>query len=302
MVPITARFVSAVLAGLLLAGPALAQDFRQYFKKPETTQEFWDAMRFEVSVGKYDLAAQHLKGFIAKEPTDKELFDLEEKEGMSAFLQLLTIPEMRKDAGPLVERVSLAVHKALNEPARIQRYVKKLSASPEEHAYAIKELRRNGPNAVPYLINEMREMRTSAEHVPVLQAMIRLNKDVLPALVAALDMPDAALRAELLEVLRERRDPEVVPALWYFSTSLKQPEIVRRQATETLALLLSTEADKLTPARFALMRESERYYYHLVKFLDPTSISVWYWSPQANQLEVMPKLNVSQAEEYYGLR
>src|SRR5439155_5314148 len=49
------------------------EDYREFFKKPETPIEFWEAMRFEIEVGKFDLAAGLLKGLVAKKPADKDL-------------------------------------------------------------------------------------------------------------------------------------------------------------------------------------------------------------------------------------
>ena len=40
-------------------------DYRQFFKKPTNTAEFWKALQFEIDVGKYDLAAVHLRNLIA---------------------------------------------------------------------------------------------------------------------------------------------------------------------------------------------------------------------------------------------
>ena len=38
-------------------------EYRTYFKRPETTYELWAAIKFEIDVGKFDLAALHLKQF-----------------------------------------------------------------------------------------------------------------------------------------------------------------------------------------------------------------------------------------------
>src|SRR6516162_5481533 len=80
------------------AAPKAEDPYRQFMKKPETAQEFWAAMRFEIEVGKFNLAAEDLKGFLAKKPTDEDLLEIEKREGMSAFLRLLTIKDLREDA------------------------------------------------------------------------------------------------------------------------------------------------------------------------------------------------------------
>ena len=45
-----------------------ADEYRSYFKRPEKTVEFWAAIKFEMEVGKFDLAALHLKLLLEKMP------------------------------------------------------------------------------------------------------------------------------------------------------------------------------------------------------------------------------------------
>ncbi len=55
-------------------------EYRIFFKKPETAIEFWSAIKFEMDLGKFDLAALHMKLMLEKEPpadTDKELVKIE---------------------------------------------------------------------------------------------------------------------------------------------------------------------------------------------------------------------------------
>src|SRR6266849_6491021 len=111
---------SVISIALLMALPALAlgQDSRQFYKKPETAAEFWRAMNHEIELGQYKVAAGYLRGFLAKNPTDEDLLKMQDRDGSSAFLRLLNIPEMRSDARPLVERVDALVLKALNNRPR----------------------------------------------------------------------------------------------------------------------------------------------------------------------------------------
>ena len=67
-------------------------DPRQFFKKPETALDFWRALRFEIEIGKYDVAAEYLRGFVGKNPTDEELLQIEARDGIHTFLNLLSIP------------------------------------------------------------------------------------------------------------------------------------------------------------------------------------------------------------------
>src|SRR5262249_8774084 len=161
---------------------ASAQDFRQFLKKPETAMEYWRAVLFEISVGKYDVAAANLKGFLEKNPTDEELIQIEVKESMSVFLQFLTIPDTPKDGSALVERVTEVVKKHRSDPDRIKKFVKNLGATEEERAYAITQLRKSGAIAIPYLVDMLRDVQEHEAHAPILSGLLRLNKDTIPPL------------------------------------------------------------------------------------------------------------------------
>src|SRR5262249_25374288 len=155
---------------------------------PETALEYWRALKYEISIGNFNLAAADLKGFLDRKPTEQELLEIESKEGITAFLQLLTIPELRKDAGPLLERMSQVLEKHLSSPERIKKFVKNLTATPEERAYAIAELLRSRASAIPYLVEALRDATDVPTHTAILSALFRLKKDVVPALAAALDV------------------------------------------------------------------------------------------------------------------
>jgi CheY-like chemotaxis protein len=284
-----------VLAGL--AAPALAQRKPQFYKQPETTAEFWAAMNHEVEIGQFPLAASYLQGFIAKNPTDEELLEIQQREGSSAFTRLLAIPEMRKIAQPLVERVDSVVQKHLSDRKRLNALIQNLTASPEERAYSLAQLQRSGALAVPALIDALiATANTITEHAAILSALRRLPDSAVPPLLAALEVNDPALQAELIGVLRERGVVSAAPYLWYLSASPKAAPNVRRRATETLEAFQRTA--NLPPAKQALSQVAERYYQHQVRFGDPERVTVWLWDGRHVVSQV---LTASQAEEFYGL-
>jgi hypothetical protein len=284
----------------------LEDEYRRFFKPPETALEYWAALRFELSVGKHKLAAEDLKGFLSKNPTDEELLQIVEEQGISAFLQLLNVPELRADAGPLIERVNAVVKKHRGDAERLRRLVRNLLASPEERAYAIIELRKSGPMAVPYLVEFLQGAETTAQHASVLSAMLELDRSIIPPLLAAFDVGDANLRYELIDIVyrhalrTHRRDPAASSYLWYPAFSPRQPETVRRKATEALVYFEGVRSPSLlTPAPDALTRAAERYERHHGPLIEGSQTTVWLW--QDNRLAAQT-VSASQAEEYYGLR
>jgi CheY-like chemotaxis protein len=281
--------------------------YRTFLKPPETALEYWVALKFEVEVGKYDLALEYLKGFLGRDPkvksvavTDEELVQIEEAEGMAPFLRLLTIPQLREEAKPLVERVSAVVKKHVSDPERIKKYIQNLNATPEERAYAIGELRRSGASAVPYLVDSLRATEGSAQHTKVLSALLALDKSIIPPLLTALDIDDAGLQLEILEILKQRAETSSVPYLWHVAASPQSPDLIRKKAGDELAYFLGKSKDQLPAARVALTQEAEKYYQHKVKFASP-EVTVWNWDKEKKQLESRT-VSANEAEELYGLR
>jgi CheY-like chemotaxis protein len=289
-------------------------DYRQFFKKPETPLEFWKAMQFEIEVGRFDLAAGHLHGLLEKNPTDQEWVQLEEKYGMAAFLKLRNLDKWssdekvqtraRKEVDDLIEKASAAVRKQRSDPQRIAMFIKNLTATDEERIFALRELYRSGALVIPPLIEQLR-LADVGDRVVLLKALEYLTRgDTLPPLLAALDSNDGILQVELIDVLLKKGATDAVPSLWFLAASPERPEAVRRKATEALAVFLRMPASKLPSSKSALTREAERYYKHQVSFIDPKAVTVWRWdgAKVVAGWPGAPTISASRAEEYYGLR
>ncbi|HWG46199.1 MAG TPA: hypothetical protein VN688_25790 [Gemmataceae bacterium] len=289
------------------------EDYRRFFKKPTNTAEYWNALQFEIDVGKFDLAAVHLRNWINYKPSDADLVKLADEVGVAAFLRLRNIPKWSDDpkvnkeavnnVEQLIKRVTEAVKKVRGDPVRIQAFIKNLNASPEESAYALKELAKSGAVVVPYLIDALGRA-DPADRVPLLDALRRLGPDTIEPMIAALDSKDAMLKVDLIRIFRKRYVPQVVPYLWFLAASPSESDEVRQQATAALSYFLQIPAGKLPPARVELTHQAERYYLHQVKFANPAAVTVWRWT-DGRVVEGWPgaaTISADKAEEYYGLR
>lgn len=289
------------------------EEYPDYFKTPETTEDYWTAIQFELDTGRPELAARLLAALLKREPTDEDLVKLDEKVGTAAFLRLRLLPKWSndpkineqaiKDADKLADRVGAALQKVYGDPKRISKFIKNLSGDREERSFAAKELYRSKALAIPPIIEELRPAQ-GEDRDAILTLLPRLAPETVPPLIAALDIPDDNLRLDLIEVLRKRGAKEAVPHLWYFAGSRKFPDRVRNKATQALAYLTETDAAKLLPAPIPLAREAERYYRHQVPFDRSGNVLIWRWDGKAlvTGLPGTPKVTPTRAEEYYGLR
>ena len=295
-----------------------ADEYRIYFKKPETPIEFWSAIKFEMNLGKFDLAALHLKLLLEKEPpedVDKELVKLEAAEGMSAFLRLKQVkqwsdhPPFQKEAeanvDKLLDRVTESVHKHLSDPVRIKKFIDQLNApTPEERSFAYVQLARSRERAVPYLIEAMRTNYGKPIFSRLRETMLRLPPETVPVYLEVFkaandkDYRDIELRGSLLDIIRERDDKRVVPYLWHMYASKRYPDAIRSKAKGTLASLLRVPESEVPPAKESLTYLAERYYQHKIPLPEGKDILIWEWDGEA--LKITPdKLTPANAEKFF---
>src|SRR5205823_3427681 len=100
----------------------------------------------------------------------------------------------------------------------IRAFIKLLTASPEERAFAVRELNKSRAAAVPYLLDALRAAAGDpTERLAILQALQQLGPEAIGPLVAALDSTDTTFVIDVLDTLRKRYlryAREIVPHLW----------------------------------------------------------------------------------------
>jgi hypothetical protein len=283
-------------------------NYRQFFRQPESVEDYWRALSFELEVGRPDLAAMHLRELLSKNPTDAELVELEEEQGMTNILRLKYVRKWDEDAKlnkqaftnveKLIQLTTTALEKHLSDRDRIAKFVKNLaSGEPEERAFALKELYRSGARMIPAFVDRLRDARDE-ERVNLTTTLPKLGDDTIPPLIAALDIDDRALRTDIIENFEKRAERQTVPFLWRFAGSERAAKEVRSKAREAISYLLRTTPDQLPAAKLMLTEEAEKYYKHQVAFPDPRRVTVWRWD---GKNLVTSTMSATRAEEYYGL-
>ncbi len=306
------------ILALLLAGPAFGQfaaDDR--LEPPKTPAEFWRAINFEISTGKYDSAAFYMAGFLKSNPSEQDLVELEQKDGLAGFLRLRNITwsadaklnaEAKKNVEEAITRVNVALEKVLGNQQRINRLIVSLRGSDEERAFGTRELQRTGARAIPALVIALRGDTDPGHRAAILNTLPLLPEDTVAPLLAALDLNDGRLRYQILESLGMRGDftylparPESnpLPSLAYIAASPKQPEDVRRLAATLITRLKPISRTEIPPAKQELTEAALKFHRHQERFIKPDAVAVWRWE---NDDLAMTTSTLAQAEEYFGLR
>jgi CheY-like chemotaxis protein len=323
------RFMSyagpaALLLGLMAWSPVQGQaprderDYRQYFRKPTNPIEFWEAIQFELDVGRLDLAAQHIHNLVVSKSNADDLVQLHDKVGIAPFLRLRFVPRWdkdpqkdklaRDDVETLIEQITTAVKAKLTDPKRINTLVKNLYGEPEENAYSRIELAKSGAAVVPYLINELMA-RPEDERPVIIRSLSQFSQDTVPPLLAAFDIDNPLLRENIIDTLRMRKDffqlrqagIDVAPFLWPLASPRERSARLRQKAREALTLLYEVKSpDYLPRAQEALTQTAEKYYYHRVRFGDTGRVALWLWD--GKKLVEDRTMTPARVEEYYGTR
>jgi hypothetical protein len=307
---------SLALVVVLAAGTARGQDTR--VEPPKTPAEWFAALEFELNTGQYETALFYLRGFLASNPSDKDLVAIERDRGFAAFLRLRAIKwsadpkvdaEGRQLAEQVIEKVNAAAKRERGQPERIAQFIRNLGASQEERSYAITELQRAGALAMPQIIATLRQETDPYQLALILNVLPLLPADTVQPLLASLEMPQApVLKVQLLRSLAVRRDlwqltaraeTDPLPTLKFLAASPRQPAEVRKEAADIASRLLAVPPSRLPAAKTELTRFADRFYRHEAAFINPNAVPVWRWE---NNGLVSYTATASQAEEFFGLR
>jgi hypothetical protein len=279
--------------------PAQAPGPESFAKPPETPLELWDAVDYLVRTGQADKAVPYLDAFLKANPDDATLLQIRDRYGVGSVLNLEEHPETRSRAPALIERFNDAARRRAKDPERLRQFVSALTGSAEERQYGIEQLRRAGPDAVPYVIEALGKPGLApADHARLVASLAQLEGPALPAIVAMLDAPNEELAADAAEALGRTRDPRAIPFLTY--PAAREPQgVVSEPARRAIARLSGRSwASQARSPRRVLLDEAKRYLTHEVPF-DDEPVEIWMWSDG----NVAPtRVSKLQAEGYLGLK
>jgi HEAT repeat protein len=284
--------------------PVLAQiPGRDAFsREPRTPLETWEVADYLIQIGQPAQAVPYLKKFVDAKPDDATLLAIRDAAGPGPFLRLSADPATRPFARPLAERLAEASVRKSTDPARIARLLPSLSATRAEQTYAIGQLREAGPYAVPALIQYLTSSGLEpANRSAVAENLGELDRKAVPALIAALESPSAAVVGDVARALGRIGDPRAVPPLTYLAARKNPPTPARAEVEEAIQALTgrSFASQPVTAVRL-LTDEAWRYHRHAYQFPgDP--IVVWVWDASAG-VPVAKSFPVREAEGYLGLR
>lgn len=288
---------------------------------PKTPFEKFRAARDRILEGKFTLAADQLKDFLAAGPTDKDFLDLEAKFGVTVFDKLRLVPSWSdnpevnasalKTVDEIIAKDREARAKLYKDPARIAKFVRNLGATTEERIYAETQLLPSGDSVVVPMVEALLTTTDKAWQAGILGAVNRLGAEVVPGFLASLEGLPEELKGSMLSAIVTRQDihnlasnaeTDPRPWLWYYAGANDSPAVqgvakdLLRRAVGPIEKR-APDAELVALARPFYLREGRFASFDMVG----NKVKVWTWDAGKRQ-PITTDATKPQAEEYYGLR
>jgi HEAT repeat protein len=300
------RGLSSVLTLLLmcLSTTAFAQvpGPELFAKEPRTPMELWDAIDYLLRTNQSQKALPFVDKFIKSKPDDATLIAIRNRYGPGSVLRLNDHDVTRPFAQTVAEAMVTAARKYASQPERIKRFIDELTKTPEEQDYGVRHLREAGPDAIPYLIEALAQADlTASDRRLILHNMGRLDRSVIPPLVAVLDSPDEAIAADAATVLGLISDKAAIPFLTFPATSPQALPQVRAAAQAAITRLTGQPfSPELGTATQILTSTAWRYHRHQVDW-STNSVILWEWNND-RRTAVAREVLRTEADTMIGLR
>jgi DNA-binding response OmpR family regulator len=268
-------------------------------KEPTSPQELFEAAVLMVDLQRPNLARYYLRKLMDPPPEPATLVSLRDRNGVSGFLQLWEQKVLRPWSVDLLDQMNAAMANRFRDPQFLEQIVAKLSAGTAQRIVATEELRSFGPAAVGPLAAMWLKATEPAPRAAARDALRNLGQPALPALTAALDIPDPAWRVILLGILSDIGSRDALPYVWFFAADSNSPAEVREAASQAVAALAnsSTGAKPLSVESVSreLREQAERHFRGGIPW-DPDLFSgqivLWHWDAENESLvsrEVAPR-------------
>lgn len=302
------------LAGTTLVGQPQPGDPAQ-----KTPAQLFKAAKDYIRDGRFDVAAEELKKFLAANPTEKDYLDITAKEP-TAFQKLRNVPvwsdnasaqtEAAKTVEAIIAKSEEANRKVYRDPERILKFTKNLGASLEERIYAVQQLKKSGEVVVPTMLDQLRTSSSVELRAGILAAIVQLGIETVPGFLAAVDgLPDdlkigilraVAARPDVLELL-SAAESDFAPHLWYFSGTKGDEGKTMREFAGTMLEQLAGPGWTRRKPEAVLVVAAEKFSKRTARFRNPDRVRLWSWDASKLNVSVVDATK-AQAEEYYAIR
>ena len=253
----------------------------------QSVEENWGAFLHYTAIGRFDLAKGHGEALITQSPDPTVLLDLSEanQEGYRLLLKMHTdSDELREVSGKVLDMIEQGRFIRRTDAKIINQEIGRLSTTIRGRIAAEERLRNAGEYAIPYMLAAMANEARKNEFAYITDALPKVGRGAVRPLTAALQMSDAAVKAEVIRALGKIGTMEPLPYLKY---------VVENDTSETCRALAASAIGQIDsgammiPAAEQFFRLGEAYY-DRNDLLSPAAeydfANVWFWDADKQAL------------------
>jgi len=250
--------------------------------RPATPQELWDQAQTAMKMGEYQEADQWLKRLISDKPSDKLLFELQDKYGSGCFTRYTRVDATSKTGTQLLALYNAAVQRQATDPQQIRQLLGRLGRPDPDLRMIQGRLNVSSVHAVGPMLARLRDRTYNKQHGTLLQMLSLMPRQTVPPLLTVMQQTrEADLRLQVIQVLDARGDRRAVGPLGVLLKDATAGEVVNRAAGRALVKLAGPGAVPFETASKALLTEARRHYERRYDTLtEGETPTVWWWDDE----------------------
>lgn len=250
---------------------------------PSTPREWVYAAKVLADLRRFDLAKSFLQKILEAKLDQKQLAGLEQEFGSAVFVSMASRAELRPEGSQVGQAVLAATQRELTDPQRLAGWVADLGApSDAVRSRAIEGLMLARGAAVGPLMAVLADPGRAAEHAGARAMLVRLGRDAVGPLVAALEAQDPKLVVEAIKTLVDLNARDAVVWLVGPSASPQTDPAVRAAATGALAKWVGHVPATGEAARLLAGRAREYFQGRQpLKSDEQGLVAIWSWDAAA---------------------
>lgn len=223
--------------------PLVIQQLRD--SNPTTPEALLRAAQAVLQFGRPDEAKVYLAKFLAAKFSDAELTEAANRVGSGLVIKLARDEKVQPEGKDVANAIFTAAQKVVRDPAYLDAQIKLLSA-PElaVRQAALSRLDAAGPDVVTPILRVLADASRESEHRYLRAALARLAPSTEGPLIGALDVPNDALKAQIIAVLGRMGSERAVMHLVRPAVDPAVPQAVREVAAASLAKIVGKVPDR----------------------------------------------------------
>ncbi|MBN1123516.1 MAG: HEAT repeat domain-containing protein [Sedimentisphaerales bacterium] len=253
----------------------------------EGLESDWNDFLHYTAIGRFDLAKGFAQRIIDSNPDPIAVLRLSESNpnGYRLLLKMQAdSDELQEVSGTILDIIERGRFELSTEPRIINQEIQRLSSTIRARLAAEERLKNAGEYAIPFMLDALADESRKVEFSNITAAIPKIGRDAIRPLVAALQTPNVAVRAEIIRSLGKIQYPQSLGYLKWIVEQDTSPQLqeLARQAMEQI----DAKAVQL-PAAELFFVLAEKYYFHAESVAPNAEYSfanIWFWDEIAGRL------------------